>query len=1103
MNTHDTEKIPRLREQAAMLYGRICAVCPPGEHSPAGYRDAFLELRSVYDAFFAMLLEGDIRSFGSQYSRVVYACRKYDVPADVQRAAAALRRRSVSFAEKTDADAGELAAAAGTLAYVMAGFGYPAPEHFPYPAEDCYSAAGRVVDGGSTGRDVLSGVVTAVSPVRMENGKRYYTIGLLCYADGDTDEKPVSVTVMESYAGGLLRSDLMRQRDLLEEYFSINITAVSSGAAEGVFRTTARSLLVIEPDYLADVTDIAGCFTQEGANANLFLLSKLSPENDSEAMLKGTLINDLLDARISDSSGKLDGVFKKALEKNILKAARYGGAAVKRIWDSVLAEHGENISLFARSVSGGRVTVEPSFISALYGIQGRLDVLVQDSRQEQVKDIYELKSGRAPAGTGLWKGHQIQVACYNMLLESVYGHDRRGTSALFYSAAPQYPMRNFLSSYSDQAEITALRNEIVGLVYRIAKGDCSPLENIAGERFGTYPPYSRQRIDAFSAFYSGLDATEKKYYQAFLSFSVREMLAARTGAFTSPGRESSSGRGFSSLWNDCDTEKRRDFSIVDSMRFTGFDSTRHTVHFTMTQDTEHTFRKGDVVVVYPHSAGKGSALKNEILKGTLNSIDGRDVVFVPRGSQVDTGFLSASPVWAMEHDMMEKNYWSQVSSLCAFLSGKSMARDVVFCRRRPRSGDFPYVYDHSLTSNQNESVEKALRARDCFLLQGPPGTGKTSGAIIGMVRGILSATQDNIALLAFTNRAVEEIAAKLRREGLDFLRLGHGMAGNDDQTLSSMVENGMKINDVRRAVKNKRIILSTVSGFAARIGDLIHITRFDTAIIDEASQLTEAQLTGVLPYFKKFVLVGDQKQLPSVVVQSPLLTVTDDARLNGIGLYDLGGSLFERLYSHMEKNGYTDCYSMLDTHFRMHDDIAALVNPFYSGALKSGTARQKEQRNEPRIVFYPSAFEPSYKKHAGEARLTARLLAGIKERYGDAFSPDTVGVVTPWRAQIAAIRNAVSDAGILEKVTIDTVERFQGGEKDIIIVSMAVFSPAQIKMLQSLNGDGTVDRKFNVTVSRAREELIVLGYAPVLMVSPFYAGIISTAHKPEIPSNVE
>ena len=102
-----------------MLYGRICAACPPQEHSPSGYRDAFLELRGVFDAFFSMLLEGDIRSFGSQYSRVVYACRKYDVAADIQRAAVAFRHRSASFAEKTDAHAGELAVAASTLAYVM------------------------------------------------------------------------------------------------------------------------------------------------------------------------------------------------------------------------------------------------------------------------------------------------------------------------------------------------------------------------------------------------------------------------------------------------------------------------------------------------------------------------------------------------------------------------------------------------------------------------------------------------------------------------------------------------------------------------------------------------------------------------------------------------------------------------------------------------------------------------------------------------------------------------------------------------------------------------------------------------------------------------
>lgn len=161
-------------------------------------------------------------------------------------------------------------------------------------------------------------------------------------------------------------------------------------------------------------------------------------------------------------------------------------------------------------------------------------MLVQDARQPDVKDIYELKSGRAPSGTGLWKGHQIQVACYNMLLESVYGHRRRGTSALFYSSAQQYPMRNFLSSYSDQAEITAVRNEIVGLVYRIAGGDYSPLENIEEGRFGAYPPYARQRIDAFSSVYRNLDPVQKKYYRSFLSFSVRRDARGKDRRFCVP-----------------------------------------------------------------------------------------------------------------------------------------------------------------------------------------------------------------------------------------------------------------------------------------------------------------------------------------------------------------------------------------------------------------------------------------------------------------------------------------------------------------------------------------------------------------------------------------
>ena len=127
----------------------------------------------------------------------------------------------------------------------------------------------------------------------------------------------------------------------------------------------------------------------------------------------------------------------------------------------------------------------------------------------------------------------------------------------------------------------------------------------------------------------------------------------------------------------------------------------------------------------------------------------------------------------------------------------------------------------------------------------------------------------------------------------------------------------------------------------------------------------------------------------------------------------------------------------------------------------------------------------------GEAETVSRLLREIKQRYGKRFGADTVGVVTPWRAQVGVIRAQIEDDPQLsENVTVDTVERFQGGEKDIILVSMAVFDPVQMQLVESADAQGEVDRKLNVTVSRAREQLIVLGYEPALQASVFYAQLL-------------
>lgn len=223
---------------------------------------------------------------------------------------------------------------------------------------------------------MLSGVVTDFSEIKQEDGKRYFVLYLLPGDAYDGPEENIQVTVREAYVGGLLRGDLMRTRDLLRPFCMVNITEVEAGSSSGLFHTSSSSLIVIEPDYLVDVTDIASCFASDRANPNMFLLSKFSPDRDSEAMFKGTLINDLLDAYLKDEETDPVEVFRKALSKNLLKAARYGGQAGQADMGFGLGRAWEKYSGFcrqsARPAGDGRAFVHFGFVRNT-GASGRVD----------------------------------------------------------------------------------------------------------------------------------------------------------------------------------------------------------------------------------------------------------------------------------------------------------------------------------------------------------------------------------------------------------------------------------------------------------------------------------------------------------------------------------------------------------------------------------------------------------------------------------------------------------------------------------------------------------------------------------------------------------
>ena len=1040
---------------------------------------------AMWEELIAMMIDGEMRVFASSYSRVVYACRNYNVEASTERLCGEFHRR-MKDRERAD-DVEEYMRAISTLSCIIEQISdVTLPAELSRIVEQYKPYSVKSIPSTGLGKK-LTGVVDDVSGVEYDEKGRYYTIYLLLEEDTGRSrgiEHKISLIVRENY-NETSRDDLFDIREMLREYDYINVTNVEYREGD-IYSTTDYSLIILEPDYLVDVTDLAACFTANGFNEYLFLLSKFTSDKDSISLLKGTLVNDVLDASLESENVELNDVYRHALSKNILKSIRYGGEVVKNIWQEVGRCHWTNIERFASTLRDRRVTVEPSFISPLYGIQGRLDVMVEYDNYPLRKDIYELKSGKAPSGDLLWKGNAMQVACYNMLLESTYGQDRRGTSAVFYSGCAGAPLRNYLSTIEDKKSICLLRNRIVRMVYDMACGDFTVLEKIKIGQIGDYPSYSRERIEDFAKFYERLEGVRRAYYHSFVAFYLREMICAKTGAMGDVARDRRDA--YSRLWRASDDEKTHNFAMLPSLVYKCSDKETSSVVFEVKRTVEHSFRTGDVVILYPHKEGLRDAHLSQVLKGVLRDIDEDRVVVELRG-KVYERYMKSRDNWAMEHDVMEKGYWSGVASLREFVESDGMTSRVVFGEQEPQVGTTTYRWDDRLTDNQNACVEKAISTDDFFLLQGPPGTGKTSGAIMSMVRHILSSSSDTLTLLAFTNRAVEELGAKLRAAGIDYLRIGHENADEKEQTLSS-ISVGRKINKVRDMVQSYRVFLSTVSAFAVRANDLAEVVKLDQVIVDEASQLTEIQLVGSLAYFKKWILVGDQMQLPSVVVQSECLSVVKDESLHGIAVTDMRHSLFERLQRMLDMKSIDSHSAMLDVHFRMHEDIAALVNDFYDGKLHSGSERQRASSDRTRVMYYPSPHEDSYKKHIAEARRVVSLLQEIKQEYGENFSYTTVGVVTPFRAQIAVIRDMIEDDELREKVVIDTVERFQGGERDIIIASMAVCNAGQMKMVSSLDASGRVDRKLNVMVSRSRERFILLGEKEALQGSEFYSELL-------------
>ncbi|MCX7833394.1 MAG: AAA domain-containing protein [Ignavibacteria bacterium] len=928
---------------------------------------------------------------------------------------------------------------------------------------------------------------------RNTKGIPYYTIN--CESEDD---------------GTLFLLNIFPPYDNIGKYFKKFTKAylhnvIKSANYENLYNTNENSLIVIEPDYLVEARNLSECFQNKSDSHYFYFINKFTYEPSSKEMIIGSIVNNMLDKYILCGNINFEDAFNGSID--ILQCLRLTEEQIKQIKHEIQTHHLKNIIDFSKFCIKKNPIIEPTFISPEYGLYGRLDIMLEEESNQ--KDIIELKSGKAP-NYEPWQSHKMQVTAYNMLLDSTYSN-RTGTSSIFYSKAEKEYLKNVLRDASLYKRLINIRNLIVLNELRISEKNFSLFSELCNFDCSNYPDFIKKRFTQFSKTYNGFTDLELEYLHNFIYFIYNELRAAKIG--TTKIYESSNN-GFASFWLNTLQEKIENSSILFNLKFKEYNHNNEIYTFNLDKDNPiSNFREGDICIIYSQN-NKKPYKETQIYKGTIVTLNNDIVEIKLRNNQFSKEIFNSQQYWAIEHDLMEINYQNQIDSLFTFLTSDEEKKKKILGKIKPEYEKKEY-YNKNYNENINTIISKFKSAKDYFLLQGPPGTGKTSLALKLMIEETFKDNPNSkIAILAYTNRAVDEISKNLSKSEKkiirEYIRIGSDYL-SDERLLQKLVV-GKTIDNIKKLIKDTKIFISTVSSFQKRYTDILDPgEKFDVIFVDEASQIVEPQIVGLLAQSKKFVLIGDHFQLPSVILQDENEYKTQSSKLQEIGLHYLSSSLFERLFIKCKKEKWDYAIDTLTTHYRMHNDIANLIKKNYSTELVIEREEQvreqtlfKSNSSDPierilsrsRTLFIPSKLNKLESKYSTEEAKKIKLIIDtIANKLNHQIDEEKIGIITPWRIQINKIRSFINNEKILEKILIDTVERFQGSEKDIIIISLATNNAALFRNLQSENFDMTVDRKLNVALSRAKEHLILLGCEQIIKLSPHYNNAIQLIKK--------
>lgn len=444
-----------------------------------------------------------------------------------------------------------------------------------------------------------------------------------------------------------------------------------------------------------------------------------------------------------------------------------------------------------------------------------------------------------------------------------------------------------------------------------------------------------------------------------------------------------------------------------------------------------------------------------------------------------------------------------------------------------------------LNEGQNEALIKAISANEITVVHGPPGTGKTT-TLVKIIKNIIDKEEQKILVTAPSNTAVDLLCEKLVSVGLNVLRIGNPVRVSEELqqlTLDQKMMNHPTMKEIKKLkkqasefknlahkykrqfgkaereqrkalfeeahkimkdvdrmeqyiindlVENSHIIAATLVGAAHQ--SIRHL-KYKTLIIDEAGQALEPACWIPILKADKLIMAGDHCQLPPT-----LKAINEDTKI-------LNKTLLESIVDKIP-----NAVVMLKEQYRMHENIMKFSsNEFYKDELKAHYSVATQLLYEADIPFqfidtagcgFDEKIEEKSISNPEEAKITLQHLVHylntVKQNFTTHDFP-SIGIIAPYRKQVEEIKNQITHQEelkpYLSRITVNTVDSFQGQERNIIYISMT-----------RSNKDETIGflsetRRMNVAMTRAKNKLVIVGDSSTLSQFNFYDRMISYAQE--------